>query len=119
MTSLDEIRMTNLISKQAASDALDSLDDFARMECGVDAIGPRGVLERFIEQAGDPTASRGPLTTGNDALAQVLADIGLLKQEAEQRASNERLDEPSREKARATVEAYRFCELRIQQRMNS
>lgn len=37
-------------SKQIARarEALDSMDDFARMSCGVDAIGPRKVLEDFI-----------------------------------------------------------------------
>lgn len=29
-------------------EALDSLDDCARMDVGVDAVGPRGVLERGI-----------------------------------------------------------------------
>lgn len=28
--------------------ALDNMDDYARMDIGVNAIGPRGVLERFI-----------------------------------------------------------------------
>lgn len=39
------------ITKDAAREALDSMDDFARMDAGVDASGPRGVLERFIAQA--------------------------------------------------------------------
>jgi len=34
-----------------AREALDSMDDFARMDVGVDAHGPRGVLERFIANA--------------------------------------------------------------------
>lgn len=29
--------------------ALEALDDYARMETGVDAIGPRGVLQAYIE----------------------------------------------------------------------
>jgi hypothetical protein len=33
---------------QQAREALDNLDDYARMDTGVDAIGPRGVLETFI-----------------------------------------------------------------------
>lgn len=36
---------------EQARAALDSLDDFARMEIGVDAIGARGMLERFINHA--------------------------------------------------------------------
>ena len=36
---------------EAAREALDSLDDCARMDVGVDAHGPRGVLERFIADA--------------------------------------------------------------------
>ncbi len=41
----------SLITQQEALEALDSLDDYARMEIGVDAMGPRTVLERFIRQA--------------------------------------------------------------------
>ena len=40
-----------LITKKQALEALDNLDDYARMEVGVDAVGPRTVLERFIIQA--------------------------------------------------------------------
>jgi hypothetical protein len=36
---------------EQARKALDDMDDYARMETGVDAIGPRKVLEAFIEQA--------------------------------------------------------------------
>lgn len=39
------------VSADQAAEALDSLDDYARMDLGVDAAGPRGVLERFIAQA--------------------------------------------------------------------
>lgn len=39
------------ITKDAAREALDSMDDFARMATGVDASGPRRLLERFIAQA--------------------------------------------------------------------
>lgn len=38
------------VSFDQAREALDSLDDYARMDAGVDAYGPRGILERFIEQ---------------------------------------------------------------------
>lgn len=38
------------IAHAEASEALDALDDYARMDVGVDAIGPRGVLEKYIEQ---------------------------------------------------------------------
>jgi len=37
----------------AARKALDNLDDYARMETGVDAIGPRTVLEQFITAVED------------------------------------------------------------------
>lgn len=45
--------MTKPLSELAADarEALDSMDDFARMDVGVDAHGPRGVLERFIASA--------------------------------------------------------------------
>lgn len=38
------------VSPAQAAEALDSLDDCARMDLGVDAHGPRAVLERFIAQ---------------------------------------------------------------------
>ena len=45
------------VSKQQALEALDSMDDFARMAVGVDAHGPRDLLERFITAA--PAAPAG------------------------------------------------------------
>lgn len=39
------------ITKAQALEALDDLDDYARMETGVDAHGPRETLRQFIEQA--------------------------------------------------------------------
>lgn len=36
------------VTPYQAAEALDSLDDYARMATGVDAIGPRGLLQRFI-----------------------------------------------------------------------
>lgn len=41
------------ITKAQALEALDSLDDYARMETGVDAHGPRETLRKFIEQQDD------------------------------------------------------------------
>lgn len=43
--------MSDKYTAEQARVALDSLDDYARMSFGVDAIGPRKVLESFIEQA--------------------------------------------------------------------
>lgn len=37
-------------SKKDAIEALDNMDDYARMQIGVDAIGPRKVLEDYINQ---------------------------------------------------------------------
>ena len=47
--------MSKPLSELAADarEALDSMDDFARMDVGVDAHGPRGVLDRFIAAAED------------------------------------------------------------------
>ena len=45
-----------MITKTQALEALDSLDDFARMTIGVDAHGPRGTLKRFIEEQAAPPA---------------------------------------------------------------
>lgn len=39
-----------MITRERALEALDSLDDYAKMGAGVDAHGPIGVLKRFIEQ---------------------------------------------------------------------
>jgi hypothetical protein len=39
------------VTQQQALEALSAMDDFARMCVGVDAHGPRGVLERFIAAA--------------------------------------------------------------------
>lgn len=38
------------VTCELAAEALDSMDDFARMDFGVDPFGPRGVLERFISE---------------------------------------------------------------------
>jgi hypothetical protein len=37
-------------SKAAALEALESMDDFARMDVGVDPVGPYKVLKDFIEE---------------------------------------------------------------------
>lgn len=42
--------MSQYVSHEDAAKALDSLDDYARMGTGVDAHGPRGMLERYIAQ---------------------------------------------------------------------
>lgn len=47
------------ISIAQATEALSSLDDYARMDIGVNAIGPRQVLEQFIREI---AASRNPET---------------------------------------------------------
>lgn len=39
------------ITKERALQALDNLDDCARMDCGVDAVGPRSTLAVYINQA--------------------------------------------------------------------
>jgi len=49
------------VTVQQARDALDNMDDYARMDAGVDAIGARGVLERFIEEAQVSTSAQPPL----------------------------------------------------------
>lgn len=41
------------VTKKQAMKALDNLDDYARMDVGVNAYGPRGVLEQFIRQQED------------------------------------------------------------------
>ena len=39
-----------LVTVEHAREALESMDDYARMDVGVDASGPREVLERFIAE---------------------------------------------------------------------
>lgn len=46
----DKSGASKIVSIEQAKSALDSLDDYARMNVGVDAYGPRGMLERFIDQ---------------------------------------------------------------------
>ena len=46
------------ITKAQALEALDNLDDFARMTVGVDAHGPRETLKRFIEEQAAPPAAQ-------------------------------------------------------------
>lgn len=45
-----------MTSKTDALQALDSMDDLCRMDCGVDPIGPRKTLQAFIEGATQPQA---------------------------------------------------------------
>lgn len=39
------------ITKEQALEALDNMDDYARMTVGVDAVGPRNTLRAYIEAA--------------------------------------------------------------------
>jgi hypothetical protein len=45
-----EAGKVDAISHDTAAIMLDSLDDYARMNCGVDAKGPRETLEKYISQ---------------------------------------------------------------------
>lgn len=40
-----------MITVEQALEAIDNLDDYARMNVGVDAVGPRGVLVSFCSQS--------------------------------------------------------------------
>jgi len=46
------------VTKEQALEALESMDDYARMEIGVTAQGPYNVLKKFIEQQTAPNAVR-------------------------------------------------------------
>lgn len=62
--------------------ALDDLDDFARMDTGVDAMGPREVLEGFIEQQAALLREResaGPLSKGA-RIAELEDELSALRQ---------------------------------------
>lgn len=111
--------MTLLVTQQDAREALDSLDDFARMDCGVDAIGPRGVLERFIEQVGALEDQAippmiGPAVTGYGNLNELLNDLEALKQQATLRGNDLQADDLTRAQAQAAAGAYAYCQLRLQ-----
>lgn len=111
--------MTTFVTQQGAREALDSLDDFARMDCGVDAIGPRGVLERFIEQAGALENQAippmvGSAFTGYGDLNGLLNDLEALKQQATLRGNDLQADDLTRAQAQAAAGAYAYCQLRLQ-----
>jgi hypothetical protein len=64
------------VTKEQALAALDDMDDFARMQTGVDAIGARETLIRFIEQKSaapspDAKASAAPASVGQEPDAVV------------------------------------------------
>lgn len=59
---------------KAAREALDNMDDYARMSAGVDAIGPRGVLERFISEVERTSAPVSVMT--DEKIIQVFKDEG-------------------------------------------
>lgn len=58
------------VTKEAALCALDSLDDYARMDIGVNAYGSFSVLKRFVEQQPAPLTNEGGIeltgTAGKD-----------------------------------------------------
>lgn len=66
------------VTHEQAAEALDSLDDYARMDCGVDPIGPRGVLERYIAQQQDACAAL--VRERDEAVAEVERLRGCLTQ---------------------------------------
>jgi hypothetical protein len=61
--------MSQYVSHEDAAKALDSLDDYARMGTGVDAHGPRGMLERYIAQQA-ATLRQAPRTGRGDGSAR-------------------------------------------------
>lgn len=46
-------------SKRKAQKALDNLDDYARMDIGVDAVGPRATLENYLADSFTTDSLRG------------------------------------------------------------
>ena len=46
------------ITAKQAREALDNMDDYARMDAGVDAIGPRKVLEDYITETDRQLAAK-------------------------------------------------------------
>lgn len=65
---LESAPQPGAVTVDQAAEALDSMDDFARM-ANVDAIGPRGVLERFIAQA-----KSGATKPGFNVFVQVMEE---------------------------------------------
>jgi len=71
--------MDEYISHVDASIALDCLDDYARMDVGVDAHGPRGILEIYIQQQRSESALSkvsqfGELQAALEHIAELEAD---------------------------------------------
>jgi hypothetical protein len=61
------------VTWQQAADAIDNLDDYARMMVGVDPSGPRETLYRFLEQAKAALASKvQPKGTAEPALLHLV-----------------------------------------------
>lgn len=63
-----------LISKQQAFKALDSMDDYARMNASIDAHGPRKVLEMYIEQISIKQALKALCNMDNFARMDISVD---------------------------------------------
>ena len=67
------------VTAERAREALEDMDDYARMDAGVDARGPREVLERFIaehERAVEALrAEVDVLKAENEALLDALRQI--------------------------------------------
>lgn len=56
--------MTLPITKAQALEALDNLDDFARMETGIYAHGPTETLRKYIEQQSQTPQLEAPISAG-------------------------------------------------------
>jgi hypothetical protein len=55
------------VTEAQALEALDNLDDYAKMAISVDPVGPREILHRFIEQNNQP-----PAEAGEGAVAKII-----------------------------------------------
>lgn len=80
------------VTIEQARAALDSMDDFARMKTGVDAMGPRRTLEVFIAQAEAAPAAPAPqaseLEKAHEARRQAQREAEAIKE----RMARTRLD---------------------------
>lgn len=66
---------TFLVTMEQALEALDNMDDYARMDMGVNAYGPMGVLKSFIEQSKQNPDQASPMEHLAYVLTQDLINI--------------------------------------------
>jgi hypothetical protein len=68
------MKQTDPVTDTQAAEAIESMDDCARMTIGVDPSGPREVLYRYVEQARSVAAELERLREENRQVARQIVD---------------------------------------------